>query len=173
MEKKLVLLVGFGALEEKLEEILKPLDLEIRKIGPSRLDETVGALCRDEKEYPREEAMDRGLVMFGGFTRDDLDPVLKVLREAELPRQPLKAMVTPTNQKWKLQDLLQELLQEQEIMGEIIKLKQLRDSLPMPAFTDIPAMKARMMAEVQLRGGEEVTVETVRAAYRELQKFAK
>ena len=45
--------------------------------------------------------------------------------------------------------------------------------MPMPAFTDLPAMKARMQAEVQLSGGENVTVETVRAAYAELQKFLK
>ena len=96
-----------------------------------------------------------------------------VLREAGIPKQPLKAMVTPTNWHWKVGALLSELQQEQEIMGEIIKLKNLRDSMPMPAFTDIPAMKARMQAEVQLSGGEDVTVETVRAAYAELQKFLK
>ncbi len=58
-------------------------------------------------------------------------------------------------------------------MGELIKLKKLRDSMPMPAFTDIPAMKARMMAEAQLSGGEEVTVETIRRAYEQLEKYAK
>ena len=35
--------------------------------------------------------MDRGLVLFHNFTQDELDPLLKALREAELPRQPLKS----------------------------------------------------------------------------------
>ena len=109
--------------------------------------------------------------MFHHFLRDDLDPVLKALREAGLPRQPFKAMVTPTNWHWKVKDLLKELAREQEVMGELIKLKKLRDSMPMPDFTDIPAMKARMLAEMQLSGGENVTVESIRRAYEELQKF--
>lgn len=173
MADKKVLLIGFGDLEEKLRTLLKPLQLEIQGIGPSHISSTIGELCLLDQQEPAEEAMERGLVMFQNFTRDDLDPVLRVLRDAGIPRQPFKAMVTPTNWHWKLEDLLKELQQEQEIMSEIIKLKQLRDTIPMPSFTDIPAMKARMAAEVQLHGGEGVTVETVRAAYRELEKFAK
>ena len=173
MEHRQVLLIGFGSMEEKLRELIEPLNLEVLSFGPSRLTETVGTLCMQREQDPREEAMERGLIMFHNIKRDDLDPVLKVLRQAGIPKQPLKAMVTPTNWHWKLKNLMEELQQEQEIMAEIMKLKKLRDSMPMPAFTDIPAMKARMAAEVQLSGGEQVTVETVRAAYRELQKFAK
>ena len=173
MEHKQVLLIGFGDLAEKLLPQLRTLSLEVRTLGPSCLHKTVGELCLQEQDLPQEEALDRGVVLFHNFSRDDLDPVLKVLREAGIPKQPLKAMVTPTNWHWKVSSLLSELQQEQEIMGEIIKLKKLRDSMPMPDFTDIPAMKARMQAEVQLSGGENVTVQTVRAAYAELQKFLK
>ena len=173
MEHKQILLIGFGNLEDTLVPRLKDLSLEVRTLGSSCLSRTVGELCLQEESLPQEEALERGVVLFHNFSRDDLDPVLKVLREAGIPKQPLKAMVTPTNWHWKVGALLSELQQEQEIMGEIIKLKNLRDSMPMPAFTDIPAMKARMQAEVQLSGGEDVTVETVRAAYAELQKFLK
>ena len=173
MEQKEVLLIGFGPLEEKLRQLLEGQNVGVRTIGPSGIQKTVGMLCSEEPPAVQEEAMERGLVLFHNFTREDLDPVLKTLREAGIPRQPLKAMVTPTNWHWKVSDLLEELQQEQEIMGEIIKLKQLRDSLPMPDFRDIPAMKARMMAEVQLSGGEGVTIETIHAAYAELLKFKK
>ena len=173
MKQKQVLLVGFGPMEEKLRLLLEPMGLKVLTLGPSHLKKTVGELCLMEQSPSREEALDRGLVMFHQFTQEELDPVLKVLREAGIPRQPYKAMVTPTNWHWTLNALMKELSQEQEIMGEIFKLKKLRDSMPMPAFTDIPAMKARMMAEVQLSGGEGVTVETIRSAYRELEKFAK
>ena len=173
MEHKQVLLFGFGSLAEKLRLLIEPMGLKVLAFGESRLEETVGTLCMEKEPESGEGAMERGLVMFHNFSREDLDPVLKVLREAGIPKQPLKAMVTPTNWHWKVSALLKELQQEQEIMGEILRLKKLRDSMPMPAFTDFPAMKARMQAEAQLSGGEGGTVETVRAAYRELEKFVK
>ena len=172
MEQRQVLLVGFGSLGETLKQQIAVLGPRVLMIGPSRLNETVGQLCGETCQNPQEEAMERGLVLFNHFRQEELDPVLKALREVPIPRQPLKAMVTPTNRHWKVSDLVKELQQEQEIMAEIIKLKKLRDAMPMPAFTDLPAMKARMAAEVQLSGGENVTVESVRRAYEELQKFA-
>ena len=173
MEHKQILLMGFGLLEEKLRALLEPMGLEVLTCGPSYLPKTVGEIFLSENPGSPEEAMERGLVMFHNFAHEDLDPVLKVLREAEIPTQPYKAMVTPTNWHWTVEALLSELQQEQLVMGELIKLKKLRDSMPMPAFTDIPAMKARMMAEAQLSGGEEVTVETIRRAYEQLEKYAK
>ena len=122
MEHKQVLLIGFGSLEDKLLPQLEALSLEVRTLGPSCLTKTVGELCLQEKSMPREEGLERGVVLFHHFSRDDLDPVLKVLREAGIPKQPLKAMVTPTNWHWKVRDLLSVLQQELEIMGELIKL---------------------------------------------------
>ena len=173
MEHRQVLLIGFGTEEERLRDLLAPEKVDVLACGPSGLEKTVGELCMDPGDSVPGEALERGLVLFHNFTRDGLDPVLKILREAGLSRQPMKAMVTPTNWHWKVKNLMKELMQEQEIMGEIMKLKKLRDSMSMPAFTDLPAMKARMMAEVQLSGGEGVTADTVRAAYRELEKYAK
>ena len=173
MEHRQVLLIGFGPMEEKLKDLLKEEHVDILTYGPSRLKDTVGLLCSENGDTAPEEALERGLVLFHNFTQEGLDPVLKVLRQAGIPKQPMKAMVTPTNWHWKVSSLMEELQQEQKIMGEILKLKKLRDSIPMPSFGDIPAMKARMMAEVQLSGGEAVTLETIRAAYRELEKYAK
>lgn len=173
LAQKQVLLIGFGLLEEKLRTLLEAMNLQVLTVGPSHLNKRVSEIFLSENPESQEEAMERGLVMFRHFSQEDLEPVLRVLREAEIPKQPYKAMVTSTNWNWKLEDLLSELQQEQQIMGELIKLKKLRDSMPMPAFTDIPAMKARMMAEVQLSGGEEVTVESIRKAYQELEKFAR
>ena len=172
MEKKQVLLIGFGPLAEKLKEMIAPLGICVRTYGASYLSKTVGELCMEENTPAPEPAMERGLVLFHHFRQEELDPVLKILREAKLSKQPLKAMVTATNRHWKAENLIGELQQEQELMGELMKLKKLRDSMPMPAFTDVPAMKARMAAEVQLSGGEGVTAETIRCAYRELSKFA-
>ena len=109
MEQKQVLLIGFGSQEEMLRDRLSELDLEVRTYGPSCLSRTVGELCQMDQENLPEEGLQRGLVLFHRFTREDLDPVLKVLRQAGISRQPLKAMVTPTNWHWKVENLLEEL----------------------------------------------------------------
>ena len=106
MEEKQVLLIGFGGMEETLRPRLEELDLKVLAPGASQLSRTVGELCMEKEAFPREEAMERGMVLFHNFSRDDLDPVLKVLREAGIPKQPLKAMVTPTNWHWKVSALL-------------------------------------------------------------------
>ena len=173
MEHQEVLLIGFGELTEKLKNLLEAGKLEVMTFGAEDISQTVGQLVTAGGSEKPEEPLDRGLVMFHNFTREGLDPALKILREAGIPKQPLKAMVTPTNWHWKVQNLLQELQQEQQLMGELIKLKQLRDTIPMPAFTDIPAMKAWMAAEVQFSGGESVTLETIRSAYEGLLKLKK
>ena len=173
MEHKEVLLIGFGELTEKLKGLLEQADLEVMVFGEEDISQTVGQLVLSGGNKEPGTALERGLAMFHNFSREELDPVLKVLREAGIPRQPLKAMVTPTNWHWRVRDLLKELQQEQQIMGELIKLKQLHDTIPMPAFTDIPAMKVWMAAQVQLSGGESVTVETIRSAYEGLLKLKK
>lgn len=173
MEHKKILLVGFGPLEEKLTVLLAPYGWEIQTVQPSQMNQTIGELCRYGENIAQEPPMERGTVLFWNFSQQELDPALKVLREAGIPRQPHKAMVTPTNWHWKLSALLQELAQEQLVMGELIKLKKLRDQMPVPAFTDIPAMRARMQAEMLLKGGEDATAENIRRAYEELAKFAK
>ena len=173
MEHKEVLLIGFGELTEKLKSLLEKENLEVMTFGAEDIPQTVGQMVSSGGNPQPGTALERGLVLFHNFSRDDLDPVLKVLREAGIPKQPLKAMVTPTNWHWKVQDLLKELQQEQQLMGELIKLKQLHDTIPMPAFTDIPAMQAWMAAQVQFSGGESVTLETIRSAYEGLLKLKK
>ena len=172
MDHQEILLVGFGPLAEKLALLLKPMGYGLRIVQPSQQKKTIGQLCLEDEMLPQEPAMERGVVLFRNFTQEDLDPALKILRQAGLPRQPHKAMVTATNWHWKLGDLIKELDQEQIVMTALIRLKQLRDQMPMPAFTDIPAMKARMQAEVLLKGGEGATVEAIDRAYQELLKFA-
>ena len=45
MEKKQVLLIGFGEKEEKLVPLLEGMGLAVKTIGSSRVNETVGELC--------------------------------------------------------------------------------------------------------------------------------
>lgn len=172
MEEKKILLAGFGPLEEILRLQLQALGCGLQTVQPSQYEKTIGELCRYGQELPTEENPDRGTVLFWNFTQQELDPALKLLRQAQLPAQPHKAMVTKTNWHWKLSDLIEELAQEQQVMAALIRLKRLRDQMPMPDFMDLPAMQARMQAEVLLKGGEGATVEALEKAYAELEKFA-
>ena len=173
MERKQVLLVGLGTQEALVREALKDTDIEILSADDGRMEETVGAVFTEPTPSGLARAMDLTLIMFRNFTREELDPVLKAIREAGLSRQPLKAMVTAHNWGWKLGDLYEELQQEQKVMGALIRLRAVRDATPMPDFMDIPAMRARMVAETLLRGGEDVTVEAVEKAIVELKKYQK
>ena len=70
MEHKEVLLIGFGAMEEKMTELLQSPEVDVMTFGSSRLNETVGQLVLSREKDEREEAMDRGLVLFHNFTQE-------------------------------------------------------------------------------------------------------
>lgn len=171
MDQKQVLLVGFGEEYRALAAALAPL--EVLRIGGEMLEHTVDQVCSAAVQAGEGQPLEQPLILFHNITQEELDTALKATRRVQLPRQPLKAMVTPTNQGWTLSALYRELQQEQQVMAALIRLKQLRDRMPMPELMNIPAMQARMRAELLLSGGQEATVETVEAACRELRKWVK
>lgn len=173
MERKQILLVGLGREDILVRKALEGEDIAVLSADRSLLKKTVGEVFSQELTGDSEEAFRPAFLMFRNFSREDLDPAIHLLRQAGLSHQPLKAMVTPTNWRWTLGDLYAELQQEQQVMGALIRLRKLRDSMPLPDFMDIPAMKARMQAEALLKGGEEATVEAIEGAYQELLKYKK
>ena len=170
MEKKQILLIGLGTEARKVSQALAGTEIQVLEADTGIMGDTVGQIFTQEPVCAGE-TLSPAVIMFRGFDRDSLDPVLLAIRNAGLTHQPLKAMVTPTNWNWRLGDLYSELQQEQQVMGALMKLKKLRDAMPMPDIMNIPAMKARMQAEVLLKGGEDATVEAIEKAYRELEKF--
>ena len=170
MEMRQILLVGLGTEGQKVRQALADMEITILEADAGTMALTVGQIFT-QGESCCGETMSPAVIMFRGFDRDSLDPVLLAIRQAGLSHQPLKAMVTPTNWNWRLGDLYSELQQEQQVMGALMKLKKLRDAMPMPDIMDIPAMKARMQAEVLLKGGEDATLEAIEKAYGELKKF--
>ena len=170
MEQKQILLIGLGTEGRKVREALTDMDIQILDADRDAMEKTIGILFTGDLELPGP-VLSPAVILLRGFDRDSLDPVLLAIRQAGLSHQPLKAMVTPTNWNWKLGDLYEELQQEQQVMGALIRLKKLRDTMPLPDFRDIPAMKARMQAEVLLKGGEGATLEAIEKAYQELEKF--
>ena len=57
-----------------------------------------------------------GCIIFSGLSGRQIDSVLAELRKAEVSI-PLKAALTPSNQKWSIKKLVSELAKEREKMG--------------------------------------------------------
>lgn len=59
---------------------------------------------------------DNGCIIFSGLSGRQIDSVLAELRKAEVSI-PLKAALTPSNQKWSIKKLVSELAKEREKLG--------------------------------------------------------
>lgn len=59
---------------------------------------------------------DNGCIIFSGLSGKQIDAVLAELRKAEVSI-PLKAVLTPSNQKWGIKKLTAELAKEREKLG--------------------------------------------------------
>lgn len=68
-----------------------------------------------EKSEKSGEA-DNGCIIFSGLSGKKIDTVLAELRKAEIS-VPLKAVLTPSNQKWSIKKLTAELAKEREKLG--------------------------------------------------------
>ncbi len=171
MTDMLALVLGYGDQEAALRAVLTQHGLRVRIVNPDEMHETIGYLC-GLPGFSAAQSHPAGAVspmlVFYGLPGDQLHPLLAAIREAGITVQSLKAVVTPTNAGWTLAALLQELRQEQQVMQGLMRLKKLRDGIPMPGPENFRLMKALMQAEMLLRGDREVTPEEVETAYREL-----
>lgn len=68
-----------------------------------------------EKSAKSAEA-DNGCIIFSGLSGRQIDSVLAEMRKAEVS-VPLKAVLTPSNQKWGIKKLTAELSKEREKLG--------------------------------------------------------
>ena len=93
----------------KLERILLPLKLRIRRIPVSQYGQTLAALCGLEEpaDLPSESA--------SGLSEMTLNRVLAGLRAQQI-RIPYKAILTSTNQHWTPEECFIEIKKEHEQM---------------------------------------------------------
>ncbi len=117
------LLMFYSQNEEKLSRmsnLCERFGFSLRKIAPEETNQTVGFLAgfngflkSDEKAgiIPENEC-----VVFSSIDRETLDRFLSEMRNNDV-RVTLKAMVTPHNQKWKICDLISELIKEHKAMS--------------------------------------------------------
>ena len=114
-----VLLYNCSAPEfSKLKQIFAMLRLRMRVVGPDRYHVPLEELAKGKGE-PGEtaESLPEPMLVFCYMPQALLHQVLEVIRVANLPPIPLKAVLTETNRAWDTKQLHAELLQEREAIA--------------------------------------------------------
>ena len=102
----------------KLRQIFAMLRLRMRPVTPDRYHLPLADLAAGRGE-PGEaaEAVPEAMLVFCGIDDALLNQVLAVLRSAQLPPIPLKAVLTDTNREWDTVQLHAELCRERDALA--------------------------------------------------------
>lgn len=102
----------------RLKQIFAMLRLRMRVVEPDRYHVSLEELAQGKGE-PGEKAqrLAEPMLVFCGLPQALLNQVLEVIRVANLPPIPLKAILTETNRTWDTRQLYAELLKEREAIA--------------------------------------------------------
>ena len=103
---------------EKIAEVLKRLDVPVRLLSDSELEQTVAECLKGgqkELESTVSERLPEAFLLFSGVAEKRFQTVLNELRPAA-PHL-IKAVVTQHNSSWKVSELFEELCRERESLG--------------------------------------------------------
>lgn len=117
--KEIVLLYH---LDEKakqiIETIMKQLDVHVKVINDSDINQTMGYLLEipgfEKSEEAFEEELEKEFIFFAGFSEEQLDLVLEIFKTADVPYIPFKAMLTNDNVEYPFYRLYQNVAHEYE-----------------------------------------------------------
>ncbi|PPK48775.1 DUF3783 domain-containing protein [Clostridium algidicarnis] len=111
MANKMILAYG---LEQKDLEVFKMSNIEYKvittKIFHDKIEDIIERSAKEEgdKSLPKEK-----VILFNGFSDDELDKIIKLVR-ATIGRSPILAVVTDTSKKWTFGYLVEHLIEERE-----------------------------------------------------------
>ena len=116
----------------KLRQIFAMLRLRMRPVEPERYHVPLAQLADGQGEPAAEvpEAIPEAMLVFCGLHQALLHQVLEVIRLAQLPPIPLKAVLTGANREWDSLQLREELLKERDAIAQQQKQKNGEDSQP-------------------------------------------
>ena len=116
----------------KLRQIFAMLRLRMRPVEPERYHVPLAQLADGQGEPAAEvpEAIPEAMLVFCGLHQALLHQVLEVIRLAQLPPIPLKAVLTGANREWDSLQLREELLKERDAIAQQQKQKNVEDSQP-------------------------------------------
>lgn len=130
MTKKLLVYNMPEEMLNKIESLKPDYDFEIVIATDDDLGQKVGYLIGEKDkgiENPKtHEKVDINFLMIHNFSNEELDRLLKDLKEKEL-FLPNKCISTETNRTWHLHKLLSENKEESEIMPILHRLYQVRN----------------------------------------------
>lgn len=103
----------------KLRQIFAMLRLRMRVVNPDRYHVALKELAKGEGEPTAEagEPLPEAMLVFCYLPQALLNQVLEVIRVANLPPIPLKAVLTTANQEWDTRQLHEELCKEREAVA--------------------------------------------------------
>ena len=116
----------------KLRQIFAMLRLRMRPVEPERYHVPLAQLADGQGDPAAEvpEAIPEAMLVFCGLHQALLHQVLEVIRLAQLPPIPLKAVLTGANREWDSLQLREELLKEREAIAQQQKQQNGEDSQP-------------------------------------------
>ena len=102
----------------KLRQIFAMLRLRMRPVEPERYHVPLGQLAEGKGESGEPtQAIGESMLVFCGLGQALLNQVLEVIRLAQLPPIPLKAVLTESNKEWDTVQLYEELKKEREAIA--------------------------------------------------------
>lgn len=151
-----VLLYHLTELTEKgalVGNLLRELDLPVRRVEPEELSLSLGQLCGMETAPAQRAAQDpptgQECLVMCGLSEEQLNSLLGRLRGVDLP---LKAIMTPHNRQWSFGALLEELTRENNTFLALRRLNGLMErALAQPARPDLADAIAAGKAALQAR----------------------
>lgn len=118
MKKESELVLTYGISDEisvKLSAVLQDLFLQQREIKPEEGGQQLGFLAGypgfTSSQGTEEIIITEGVMCMSGLSSSRIDTLLRILREEKIS-VPLKAVVTPINQRWTFARLVTELDRE-------------------------------------------------------------
>ena len=117
--KKTLLPVGFNDMEiKKLRTAVEVLETEIIPVYEDGYDKTIGAYLGLPIDGGQTGAgIDGQMIVIAGFEQQELNTLLRLMKNAGFSRDVLKAVATPANIGWTFSALWKELSEEHRQMN--------------------------------------------------------
>lgn len=101
-------------LEQKDLEVFKMSNIKYKVITTKIFHEKIEAIVEKSEQEEREESLPKEkVILFNGFSDDELDKIIKLIR-ATIGRSPILAVVTDTSKRWTFEYLVEHLIEERE-----------------------------------------------------------
>lgn len=103
--------------------ICKLMNIELYEIEDHMIHLKIKDLLNKKVKKRKNKSLAMPLIVFSGFTPENIDNLLNALKNGNVPFIPLKASVTATNLNWSFEQLYEHILNEyQQVVQKQFKL---------------------------------------------------